>query len=89
MGYVLVIVGAIALWFFGWPTFLSAYTYKAEVGYYEGKSQAWYVGNDTTYDKCMSEARNLYNAYNAKSPNRAFSWACRKMQGDSFLERVR
>jgi hypothetical protein len=71
------------------PAFLSPYMYRAEVGYYSGGAQAWYVGSDTSYDSCMAEARALYNSYNAQSPNRAFSWACRKMQGENFLDRVR
>lgn len=86
-----IVIGAIAayLWVFGPPAFLSPYTYRAEVGYYNGGAQAWYVGSDTSYDSCMSEARGLFNSYNVQSPNRAFSWACRKMQGESFLDRVR
>ncbi|RQH12461.1 hypothetical protein [Bradyrhizobium sp. RP6] len=87
----LMIIAAIAayLWVFGTPSFLSPYTYRAEVGYYNGGAQAWYVGNDTSFDSCISEAQAMFNSYNTPKPNRAFSWACRKMQGESFLERVR
>jgi hypothetical protein len=66
-----------------------AYTYRAEVGYYESGQQAWYVGADKTREACTSEAVDMFNSFNAQSPNRAFSWACRKMQGERFLERVR
>ena len=67
-----------------------SYTYKAEVGYYNDGKETWYVGEDKSYDACMSEARSYFASLNTPSnPKRAFSWACRKMQGDSFLERVR
>jgi hypothetical protein len=65
------------------------YTYRAEVGYYEGGEQRWYVGPDQSRDECQSSAINRFNALNRESPGRAFSWACRKMQGERFLERVR
>ena len=89
MPLVLIILAAVGLWIYGWPEFLTKYTYRAEVGYYEGDKQAWYVGPDKSYDACISEAQGVFSNYNAKSPNRAFSWSCRKMQGESFLERVR
>jgi hypothetical protein len=81
-------VGA-ALWWFGvWP--FSSYTYRPEVGYYAGNQQKWHVGRDyNTQDECTSEAAAVFNSYNRQSPGRAFSWACRKMDGEAFLERVR
>jgi hypothetical protein len=66
------------------------YTYRAEVGYYQNGQQAWYVGSDKSYDACISEARNYFASLNTSAnPNRAFSWACRKMHGEEFLDRVR
>jgi hypothetical protein len=47
------------------------------------------VGADKSYDACMSEAIAYYNELNRDHPKRAFSWACRKMQGENFLDRVR
>jgi hypothetical protein len=71
------------------PSAVGGYTYRAEVGYYEGTQQAWYVGRDKSREDCVAEATGLYNQYNAQSKGRAFSWACRQMQGDKFLDRVR
>jgi hypothetical protein len=71
------------------PSSLGGYTYRAEVGYYENGQQAWFVGGDLPYDRCIDEARSRFDAMNRQSPKRAFSWACRKMQGDQFLDRVR
>jgi hypothetical protein len=89
MGYVvLVVLGVIAYWA-GWFDSFKAYTYRAEVGYYVGDRQNWYVGNDKSRDDCQSEAIAIYNNYNREKPGRAFSWACRKMKGEQFLERVR
>ena len=65
------------------------YSYRAEVGYYNGDSQAWYVGTDKSYGDCISEAIGYYNRLNTNNSGRAFSWACRKMQGENFLDRVR
>jgi hypothetical protein len=66
------------------------YTYKAGVGYFNDGKETWYMGDNKSYDACMSEARSYFASLNTPSnPKRAFSWACRKMQGDSFLERVR
>ena len=66
------------------------YTYRAEVGYYQDGQQTWYVGTDRSYDECMSEARSRFNAFNTPdNPKRAFSWACRKMRGETFESRVR
>jgi hypothetical protein len=84
----LIIIGLIAAYFFGWFDGFF-YTYRAEVGYYEGTEQRWYVGSDKSRDDCTSEAIGLYNSLNARSQGRAFSWACRKMNGERFLERVR
>jgi hypothetical protein len=65
------------------------YKYRAEVGYYENDKEVWFVGEDKSRDACVSEAITRYNSINAASPRRAFSWACRKMQGERFLDRVR
>jgi hypothetical protein len=51
-------------------------------------AQTWFVGNDMTRDDCTARAIGYFNALNAESPNRAFSWACRKMQREKF-QRVR
>ena len=78
---------------FAFSLFLSAcwesYTYRAEVGYFEGAEQRWFVGSDKSRDDCQTEAINRYNALNRESPGRAFSWACRQMSGDQFITRVR
>jgi hypothetical protein len=89
MGVVLVILAIFAAWYFGLFEAVRGYTYRAEVGYHQGTEQLWFVGGDKSRDECTSEAIGRYNALNAQSPGRAFSWACRKMQGDRFLERVR
>jgi hypothetical protein len=86
-GAVALIGAAAAAYYFG--AFEPKFTYRAEVGYYLNGQQAWFVGADKTYDDCMSEATWRYNSINAEHPRRAFSWACRKMQGERFLERVR
>ena len=66
------------------------YTYRAEVGYYNGSEKAWYVGESKSHDACISEAQSYFRSLNTPSnPSRAFSWACRKMQGEEFLDRVR
>lgn len=65
------------------------YAYRAEVGYHDGPQDAWYVGQSTSYDACISEATSYFNRMNAATPTRAFSWACRKMRGEEFLGRVR
>lgn len=66
------------------------YTYRAEVGYYEGGKEVWFVGSDKGYDACISEAQSRFNSLNTPdNPKRAFSWACRKMRGESFEMRVR
>jgi hypothetical protein len=85
---------AIAI-YMGWigsdylPSWAGGYTYKAEVGYYQDGTQAWFVGENTSREKCIQEAVMRFNSLNNQNPKRAFSWACRKMQGDNFLERVR
>ncbi len=68
---------------------LASYTYRVEVGYYEDGKQVWHVGDDKTREACTSEAIGMFNSLNARSAGRAFSWACRKMNGEQFLERVR
>jgi|GEM_PF-5140095 len=88
-GGLLLIAGAATFWYFDPMGWFTPYTYKAEVGYYRGSQQDWYVGSDKTREACTSEAVSLYNSYNRESPGRAFSWACRKMKGEQFLERVR
>lgn len=83
---VLAIAGA---WYMGW---FESYTYRAEIGYYEADRQEWFVGSDKSREECTSEAIRRFNAMNTPplgKPGRAFSWACRKMQGDKFMERVR
>ena len=88
-GAVVLVGAAAAAYYFGvWP-FAPKHTYRAEVGYYLNGQQTWFVGDDKTYDDCISEATWRYNSINAEHPRRAFSWACRKMEGESFLERVR
>lgn len=89
MGAFVVIMAVVAAWYFGLFESFNSYTYRAEVGYYQGDQQAWYVGSDKSRDACQAEAIGYYNQLNAKSTGRAFSWACRKMQGERFLERVR
>jgi hypothetical protein len=80
----LAIIGA---WYFG---FFEKTTYRPEVGYYEGKQAVWTVGSDMTREECTGVAIAHFNNLNAEPPHtRAFSWACRKMQGEKFLERVR
>jgi hypothetical protein len=81
-------VAALGAWYFGLFD-RDSYTYRAEVGYYEGNYQQWFVGNDKTRDECQAEAISRFNSINARDPSRAFSWACRKMKGERFLERVR
>ena len=89
-GVAFILTGATAAaYYFGvWP-FAPKHTYRAEVGYMNGEEEVWFVGVDKTYDQCMSEAASRYNSINAEHPRRAFSWACRKMQGERFLKRVR
>lgn len=77
------------LYFNGMPEWTKKYTYRAEVGYYEGSERTWYVGQDKNYQACIDEATAYYRSLNDKRPNRAFSWACRKMEGEKFLDRVR
>lgn len=82
----------VAAWYFGLFDAFSPTTYRAEVGYYEGTQQAWFVGSDKSREECTEEAARRFNAMNTGplgKPGRAFSWACRKMQGENFLERVR
>lgn len=83
------ILGILAAWYFGLFSAFESHTYRAEVGYYNGGQQAWYVGSDKSREACTSEAINYYNSLNAERQGRAFSWACREMQGEKFLARVR
>ena len=50
--------------------------------------EAWYLRAGKSYDDCIAEAIVYYTD---KTPiiQRAFSWACRKMRGENFLDRVR
>lgn len=89
MGGILVILGVIGAWYMGWFSWFTPYTYRAEVGYYLNDQKTWYVGSDKSYDDCISEAIGRYRSLNAEHAGRAFSWACRKMQGEDFLDRVR
>lgn len=84
------LIGLAALWYFEiWP-FGPSYTYRAEVGYYSGLKHEWFVGSDRrTHEECAEEAIWRFNSMNRESPGRAFSWACRKMRGESFEGRVR
>jgi hypothetical protein len=66
------------------------YTYNAEVGYYEGGQQKWYIGSAKSYDGCIAEAASYFDSLKSPSnPKRAFTWACRKMRGEEFLDRVK
>lgn len=89
MNPILFILGLAAAWYFGWFDFLKSYTYRAEVGYYSEGQRTWYVGSDKSKDECISEATSRFNSLNAEHSGRAFSWACRKMDGEQFLDRVR
>jgi len=91
MPYVVVAIVAVIAWWYGaFESFgISPYTYRAEVGYYENGEKTWYVGKDKSRDACTTEAAAMYASLNARNQNRAFSWACRKMQGEEFLDRVR
>src|SRR5262245_19005609 len=91
---VIVAAALMAAWYFDVFSldafsFLSPYTYHAEVGYYDDGQQRWFVGADKSYSDCMSEAIGRFNAFNAQHRGRAFTWSCRKMQGERFLDRVR
>ncbi len=86
MPLVLIALAAFGAWYFG---FFTKTTYRAEVGYYRGLQHEWYVGADKTREECQSEAISRFRALNAESPGRAFSWACRKMEGETFVSRVR
>ena len=66
------------------------YTYKAEVGYYEGGQQKWYIGSAKSYSECIAEATSYFDSLKTPSnPKRAFTWSCRKMRGEEFLDRVK
>lgn len=86
----LVVLGVIGLvaYYAGWLDFLRPYTYRAEVGYYQNGAQNWFVGDDKSQEACKSEALARFSELN-RPQGRAFTWSCRKMQGDNFLDRVR
>lgn len=91
---ILLLALAAMWWFEVWPfdgTLTGRHTYQPEVGYWEDGERKWYVGGGLAkQDECVASATAQYNSYNARSPNRAFSWACRKMdKSGNFLERVR
>jgi hypothetical protein len=66
------------------------YTYKAEVGYYEGGQQKWYIGSAKSYNDCIAEATSYFDSLKSPSnPKRAFTWSCRKMRGEEILDRVK
>jgi hypothetical protein len=89
MPLLLVIAGVLMWWFGIWPL-APAHTYAPEVGYYKGEERVWFVGSAVpSRDDCISTATAVYNQYNREARGRAFSWACRQMQGDRFLARVR
>jgi hypothetical protein len=64
--------------------------YVPEVGYRQGSAEAWWIGGRyRTKEECASQAVARFNAINAESRGRAFSWACRVMRGEKFESRVR
>lgn len=83
----LVILAAIAAWYFGLFEGLT-YTYRAEVGYYQDGYMVWHVGSDKSYDACIAEAKAVFSSYNTERPGRAFAWSCRRMQGERFIDRI-
>lgn len=62
--------------------------YATEIGYYEGGSERWHIsGADyDSLDDCRSAAIAEFNSINFRSPGRAFSWACLKMNSDGGYE---
>jgi hypothetical protein len=94
MPWAVIIIGGM-FWLDVWPFSVGApldfrTEYMAEVGYYDNNRQAWFVGERTkSLDACILEAQARYAGYNRNSPGRAFSWACRVMRGERFLDRTR
>jgi hypothetical protein len=42
--------------------------YSAEVGYYEGTTQRWHIGQPKSRSDCTAEAIGMYNRLNRESP---------------------
>jgi hypothetical protein len=66
--------------------------YRAEVGYHEGSSERWHIGEPKSREDCTNEAIWLYDKLNREKDGRAFSWAClyvHAAQPDRFIGRVR
>jgi len=72
-----------------WFVFDEPGAYRAEVGYYEGRSKQWYIGAPKSRGECTSEAIWKYNTLNAGEDGRAFSWACLYVVGDRVVSRHR
>lgn len=94
MPFLLVILAA--LWYFEtWPFSVAGpldfqTEYMAEVGYYQGSDRVWFVGSrQKKKEACIDEAVSRFNSLNRESPRRAFSWSCRIMRGERFLDRTR
>lgn len=94
MFYVLLLMAG--LWYFElWPFSVEGpldfqTEYAAEVGYYRGTERAWFVGSrHRKKEACINEAISRFNTLNHESPGRAFSWSCRVMRGERFLDRTR
>ncbi len=70
--------------------FFGSYEYIPEVGYHDNGKENWWLGDRyKSKESCINSATSQYNFYNKNDQKRAFSWACRKMEGDKFLDRVR
>jgi hypothetical protein len=63
--------------------------YSAEVGYYEGTMERWYIGQPKSRSQCTSEAIGMYNRLNYEKPGRAFSWACLLTRDGRYISRHR
>lgn len=89
MRWVFAALAIFGAWYFDLFENLRPYTYIPEVGYYLQGKETYSLGDATTHDKCVEQAIARFNNMNAESPDRAFRWSCRKMQGENFLERVK
>jgi hypothetical protein len=63
--------------------------YSAEVGYYEGTTQRWHIGQPKSRSDCTAEAIGMYNRLNYESAGRAFSWACLLTRDGRYISRHR
>ena len=63
--------------------------YSAEVGYYEGTTERWHIGQPTSRKDCTAEATGMYNRFNYEKSGRAFSWACLLTRDGRYLLRHR